>query len=80
MRLDDLPWLLYSWLPCGAAGVPADGLSHSQDFLVRLDDSNVIGVAVKAAGTPNGTSWASLACPLHRGWRRPPATRSSCGA
>jgi len=57
---DDLPWLLFSWLPCGAAGVPADGLSHSQDFFVRLDDSNVIGVAVKAAGKRNGTSWADL--------------------
>jgi hypothetical protein len=58
IHVDDLPWLLWEWVPQGSLAVPADAQSGSQDFLLRLP-SGVVGFSLKAVGEP-GTAWGEL--------------------
>jgi hypothetical protein len=58
IHVDDLPWLLWEWLPQGSLAVPADAQSGSQDFFLRLP-SGVVGFGLKAVGEP-GTAWGDL--------------------
>lgn len=70
---DDLPWVLSSWLPEGALGVPADAASGSQDFFIRTS-SGVVGFALKAASASAGTEWSDVRDELGKAPKLPAGT------
>lgn len=68
----DLEWLLSAWVRVGTIAVPADALGGTQDWFVRLGESDYLGVANKA---DSGTAWADLKKELHKTPRLPTPAR-----
>lgn len=58
IHVDNLPWLLSTWLSEGSLAVPGSAQSGSQDLFLRVP-GGVVGFALKAVGEP-GTTWTDL--------------------